>query len=120
MAKGNNSAVWTVGEGELLGLDAMGARDLIIECFFHAQSETFTRTKTMLGREVNDETLRRSVEAAVRVAFENSGGDFDDPNAESVAKAVESLARSASSWGTPLAVIEHHRRQAERIIAAIR
>jgi len=98
----------------------MKARDLVIECFMAAQRETFTHTKEKLGLAVDSATLERSVVGAVRVAFRKTGGDFDEPTAPSILRAVDALAATASSWGTPEDVIEHHHAEIEKVLALLR
>lgn len=119
MAPAGEFGTWTVGPDDLAGIDPARARDLLVECFYDAQRATFARSKQKLGKDVSEETLRRSVKAAVRVAFEQAGGDYDQPTRASVEAAVAALAKSAASWGTPAPVIEHHRRQAEKILGAL-
>lgn len=102
-------AEWTIPDNDLVDLTPARARDLIIECFYHAQRETFARTRQKLGSaRVDDATLRADVASAVRVAFRESDGDFDRPTPASLASAVSVLARKAGSWGTPPDIVARH------------
>jgi hypothetical protein len=100
---------WTIPDNALVDLTPLRARELLVECFFQAQRETFARTRQKLGSSrIDDTTLRADIVGAVRLAFKETGGDFEHPDAASLASAVGVLARKAGSWGTPQDIIEHH------------
>jgi hypothetical protein len=105
---------------ELIGLDALGARNLVIRCFFSAQKETLARAAQSMKSAPNEEAIHKMVEGAVRMAFRAANGDFENPTQESLTAVVENLAAQAASMGTPPDIIEHHRRQLARIFAALR
>jgi len=100
---------WQLKEQDLEGLNPIRARDIIIKCFFEAQKETFERSKKLLDRPASDDDIYRSVVGAVKVAFDETGGDFEKPGRETLVKVVTTLARKAGAWGTPADIIEHHR-----------
>ena len=104
---------------ELKNLTVIGARNLVVQCFFEAQRETFERAAQSLGATPSDAELYRTVEGAVRLSFRSAGGDFDEPTAEALMAAVEKLALKAQAMGTPLDIIEHHREQLGRVFAAL-
>ncbi len=80
---------WTVPEAELHKLSPLRARDLIVECFFQAQHETFLRAKQRMSARPNEpDAIHAAVLAAVRVAFKESGGDYDHPTSVSLARMV--------------------------------
>ena len=111
---------WTVPEAELHELSPAHARDLIVECFFQAQHETFLRAKQRVSsRPAAPDAIHAAVVAAVRVAFKESGGDYDHPSSASLARMVDVLARKAQSWGTPDDVVTHHRGQIGRVLGAL-
>lgn len=115
-----STTCWLVPESEFRNLSNARARDLIVECFFQAQNETFVRAKQRVGSQAFDEpSIRAAVVGAVRVAIKEVGGDFDRPTADVLAKMVEVLARKAEAWGTPPDVIAHHRAQVNRLLAAL-
>ncbi len=60
---------------------------------------------------MDDVSLRAIIVSAVRLAFRDSGGDFDHPTVASLANAIAVLARKAESWGTPPDIVRHHREQ---------
>lgn len=112
-------ALEEISDEELVGLDPMRARDLVVRCFYNAQRETLSRAATRLGSEAGDADLRRVVEGAVRLSFRSTQGDFERPTKAPLAAAVESLAEKAASMGTPRDIIEHHRKQLGRLFAAL-
>jgi len=112
-------AKWVVPATDLVGLTPEKARELIVRCFLEAQKETFARARERLGQTPTEATLLASVEGAVRLAFRESGGDFDRPTAQSLEKVVEVLARKAGSWGTPEDVIHHHKGQIGRVLSVL-
>lgn len=115
-----DDACWTVPEGEFRALTPERVRDLIVECFFQAQHETFERAKQRVGSADTDaKSIRAAVLGAVRVAFKESGGDFERPTAVSLGRMVQVLARKAGAWGTPDEIVAHHRAQIGRMLAAL-
>lgn len=111
---------WSVPESEFRAMTPLRARDLIVECFYQAQHETFERAKHRVSKAPADaESIRKAVIAAVRVAFKEVGGDFEKPTPSMLAKVVEVLAAKSDAWGTPEDVIAHHRAQIERILIAL-
>ena len=111
---------WRLEVSDIRGLDALKARDLVINCFFEAQKETLSRAKKTLGGDASDDEMKRATAAIVRVAFKEIGADFDHPTRESLAKVVESLAQKADAWGTPEDIIDHHRAQLSAMFAALK
>jgi hypothetical protein len=103
----------------LENLNAVGARDLVVECFFAAQRETLSRAAATLKNTPDEARLKKMVEGAVRLAFRSAQGDFEKPTKASLAKAVDRLAGQAAAMGTPPDIIEHHRTQLGRIFAAL-
>jgi hypothetical protein len=111
--------LWTVDEDALAFLDACKARDLVVECFSAAQQETFAHSKEALGLEVDSKALSRSVVGAVRAAFRKTGGDYDDPTKQSIMKAIDALAVTSASWGTPRHIVEHHYAEIEKVLGKL-
>lgn len=111
---------WFVDEKDLIGLDTIRARDIIIKCFFEAQKETFARVKEALGRTVNEKEILESVTNAVKLLFRESNGSFENPSKQDLLNVVERLASKAASWGTPQDIIEHHKGQIEKVLRALR
>ncbi len=111
---------WLVSEAELRSLTASRARDLIVECFFQAQRETFVRAKQRVAaRSFDEQAIRSAIVAAMRVAFREAQGDFERPTSDSLARVVDVLVRKSEAWGTPADVIDHHRVQVARLLAAL-
>lgn len=107
-----NTACWKLTEAHLAQLTPLRARDLVVECFYFAQHETLERTRMKLGAAHHDEAaIRASVVGAVRLAFKETGGEYDRPTATSLAAAIAVLARKAEAWGTPEDIVRHHHDQ---------
>jgi hypothetical protein len=100
---------WAPSRQDLQNLDPFKARDLIINCFFEAQRETFVRAKKTLNLQTDARSVQESVNAAVRNAFREAGEDFDHPSRASLQKVVQVLAARSAGWGTPPDIIEYHR-----------
>ncbi|MBM4781135.1 MAG: hypothetical protein GQE15_25875 [Archangiaceae bacterium] len=109
----------TFTEEELVDLTPRRARDLVVQCFFNAQVETFKRAATKLGSSSSPEQLQRTVEGAVRLAFRSTKGDFENPTKETLMAAVMDLANKAAAMGTPHDIIEHHKQQLGRVFEVL-
>lgn len=113
-------ACWTIPEHALIDLTPVRARDLVVDCFFQAQHETFARTRQKLGAQrIDDATLRADIVGAVRLAFKETGGDYDRPELATIAAAVAVLGRKADAWGTPPDIVAHHRAGIETMLARL-
>ena len=111
-----NEVCWSISESELVGLTPERARDLVVDCFYFAQHQTFARSRLKVGATHLDEaSLRSNVLSAVKLAFGESGGDFEHPSLESLQAAIAVLARKAEAWGTPPDIIRHHSQQVKRM-----
>lgn len=110
---------WFCKVSDLEGLDAVRARDLVVECFYQAQHESFERSSEAMGLEWDNESVRREVQGAVRNAFKRTGGNYDAPTKLSLTAAVDSLAETASHYGTPNDIIDHHRTQIDVALAGL-
>ncbi len=107
---------WSVKESDLADLTPSKARDLLIDCFYNAQKETFLRARKQLGVVSSDEDIYASVVAGVRKAFSEVNGDFEKPEKEKLAKVLEALVKKAISWGTPEEIIEHHKSELKKVL----
>ncbi len=111
---------WSLLESQLVDLTPEKARDLVVECFFQAQHETFARAKKALGaRGLDEASLRADVVTAIRLVFEEVGGEYDRPAPESLVAVVQALMRKAEAWGTPPEIVEHHARQLRRMLQLV-
>jgi hypothetical protein len=110
---------WCARTQGLGPMSAVQARDLMVECFYEAQKAMFERSKQRLGTDWNEESVRRSVTAAVRAGFEQVGEDFEHPTKQGIIETMTVLGRKARSWGTPNDIIEHHKQEMENVIALI-
>lgn len=107
---------WCLSEADLEQMTATKARDLIVKCFFEAQRETFARVQKKLGQIPSDQEVLETVKGAVRLAFRQSGGDFDAPTRDSLTACLEVLMRKAAAWGTPPDIVAHHGNQIQRVL----
>lgn len=111
---------WAATEEDLKDLTPVKARGMIVNCFFDAQKETFARAKERLRMPASDEDLKKSVTAAVRLAFAECGGAFENPTKECLMLAVSSLAEKAASWKTPEDIINHHKEQIMLVLGILK
>lgn len=107
-------------DGEVAALDVKQARDVVVECFFDAQRETFSRAATKLGAAPDDAQLWATVQGAVRLAFRAVKADFNEPTRAGLVAAVEVLATKAAAMGTPPDIIERHKHQLGRLFAHLK
>ncbi len=116
----DGEALWNLPHVDTDSLTPPKARDLVVECFYFAHSETLARAKVKLGStSTNEAALRSNIAGAVRLAFQESGGDYDRPTVASLRSAIEVLARKAESWGTSPDIIRHHAEQIQTMLARI-
>jgi DNA-binding response OmpR family regulator len=110
---------WKCRDEDLMDMTPSKARDLIIQCFFDAQKETFARAKRELGKEVSDPTIHNSVKSVVKLTFAEAGGNFENPSKEDLGRVVKTLALKASSWGTPADIIEYHKGEISKVLGSL-
>lgn len=111
-----DSRKWAVSESDLKDLTPVKARDLMVECFYHAQKETYARIKQDANVLPTDENIRASVLASIKLAFKMNDVSFNEPTVRGIRVVAEMLAEKSASWGTPKDIIDHHLRLFERII----
>ncbi len=111
---------WYCLPGDLVEIDAIRARDLLVECFYHAKREELARGHAVIGLEATEDQLHMQAEGFVRTAFRRTGGDFNSPDRASLEAALESLAETAAHYGTPQDIITHHVAEMSRVFDAIR
>jgi hypothetical protein len=102
---------WYCAPSDLVGLTPQHARNLIVDCFIQAQRETMERSRAGVGLDTDPKIIRAEAERTVRDAFENTGGDFDNPDKASLERASESLLQTATNLGTPPDIMRHHEQQ---------
>lgn len=111
---------WCISDEDARDLDCVGARDLMIECFYQAQHATFIRMKQSLGVSWDEDSVRRSVKGAIRTALSKVGADWDCPTKAQLQEAAEVLAKRAGSWGTPPDIIDHHREEIDKVLSLLK
>jgi hypothetical protein len=72
-----------------------------------------------LGKEVDEEQVKDGVLSIVKLAFIESGADFNKPTKANLAKVVCRLAEMSQSWGTPKDIVEYHKKQIEKVISML-
>jgi hypothetical protein len=105
--------------GTIADLDGPAARDLLIECFYTSQRRMFERQKRRMGIPVHPDSIRRSVNGAVRAAFRREGACWEDPGRQEMERVIERLSVQARAWGTPEAVIQRNRSEFEKVLARL-
>lgn len=108
---------WFVQPADLMGLTAERARDLIAHCFLEAQKETFAHAGMNLGQAPTDEDLHSMIVGAIRLAFRETGNNYDQPSKQALTAVVQVLARKAAVWQTPPEIIRHHKEQIGKVLA---
>ncbi len=107
---------WCIDESELENLNPIKVRDLMIDCFFHAQKATIAKAKELLKAPGSDDDIMSSIQTTIRLAFDEAGGDFNNPTRDSLAKVVGILAAKAALWHTPREIIECHQAEITKAI----
>ncbi len=111
--------LWSVTAADLVNLTPTKARDLIVECFLQAQKDHLADASEFIHQTHSDSDLRNMVEGAVRLAFRESGGDYDQPTKSSLMNVVGVLARKSEQRNTPREIIAHHKGEIERVLRAL-
>jgi hypothetical protein len=119
MADRSSFQYWCISDADLQDLDPQKAREILVECFYEAQRETFARVKKQLGSRALEEDVRKSVVTAIKLAFKETGHSYEKPTRRALEDVVEMLANKAQSWGTPDDIIEHHKGEIQRLFAAL-
>lgn len=110
---------WSVTPADLTNMTPAKARDLIVHCFQEAQKEHLAAASEFIHQPHDETALRNMVIGAVRLAFKESGGDYDQPTKASLMKVVEVLARKSEQRQTPKEIITHHKGEIERVLRAL-
>jgi hypothetical protein len=100
---------WCPSPSDIIDPTPIKVRSLLIDCFFEAQKATMIQAGQSLGTKTDEETLRSNVEGVIRMGFKEVGADFENPTKGTLNAVLDVLARKASAWGTPKAIIDHHK-----------
>ena len=107
---------WSVNKKDLIGLTPIKARDLIIDCFFEIQRDSYVRS---LG--LSDEKQWKIMAVStVRRTMSELHENFDTPSKQSLVRLVEGLAEKSSTWGAPPDEIVHHMMQLSELLNALK
>lgn len=90
-------------------LTTIGVRDMIIDCFTSTHGPRFEAQRVALGMDTGFDSLRVGVEGMIKVAFQQVGGDFEQPTVRDLFRVVNILAERSLDWGvSPEDVFENH------------
>jgi len=110
---------WVINPVDLVDINEVKARDIIVKCFTEAQRETFYCASERMGLSTDPENIQETIIASIKLVFKQVGGDYDNPTMEALAKVVEHLAKAAYSWGTPEEIILHNKAQIEKVLLVL-
>ncbi len=107
---------WVLSGSDLIELTPLKAKGLIEKCFYDAQKEIYITSKKRLNVPFDDNKVRESIRATIRLAINHVGGDQDNTSKETLYKVLDILEQKAKSWRTPDELIEYHKRQIVRAL----
>jgi hypothetical protein len=110
---------WEIPAEDLIVINPIKVRDIVIHCLFEAQKETIARVREGYGVQNSDEDIRASVINILKLTFKELNENYDAPTKGSLAKVLQALAAKSASWGTPKDIIEYHIAQITKAIAAL-
>ncbi len=101
---------------------AVDVRDAIIRCFEQAHGtvtkksmESFTNNYT---QQEMDELVRKNIEDIIKNAFKETGGNYDNPDKESLIKVIDWLRTFSIKFRQP-EVIEKHYGEIKELIRGL-
>lgn len=110
---------WLGSPSDLVGLDPMRAKNLVLECFVEAQHEAMIRDWEHRYQDKNPNLIRLEAQDALHDAFDRTGGDYDNPDKASLVRVSESLAETVGKSGTPRDIVGRLTRQIAIVLAAL-
>ncbi|MCK4665664.1 hypothetical protein KAU33_02890, partial [Candidatus Dependentiae bacterium] len=87
---------WVLKDSELEELTTVKVRDLIEQCFYDAQKEIYIISKKRLNVPFDDDKVRQSIKATIRLAINHVNGDVDNPSKETLYEVLNILEQKAS------------------------
>ncbi len=115
-----NENSWVADTAESALLTPLQVRNMVVQNFLESQGEIFRRTYRRLQIEKSQESLNKSVEAAVRLAFREVRGDFDNPTKQKLIEVLQLLSIKASNWGTPAETVKANREKFMALLQTIK
>jgi len=98
-------------------------RDAITRCFKLAHGDITEKSLSQLANDFTPEAMGKlaagNIEIIVRRAFQKSGGDFDDPDKESLVGAINYLREFSKVFRKP-EVIEKHYNEIMQLIKKLK
>ena len=110
---------WVLKGSDLLELTTGKVKILIENCFYDAQKEIYITSKKRLNVPFDDDKVRDSIRATIRLAISHVDGDQENPSKEALFKVLDILEQKAKSWRTPDEIIDYHKSQIIRALNLI-
>lgn len=110
---------WCLNPSDLEEMNAVKARDVIMNCFFEAQKETYIRGGMLMGQEFSEEQVRNTIKYSFKSGFKSINADFNNPSIESINQLISLLMRKAKAMGTPEDIVLYHRDQIDQVLVAL-
>lgn len=91
-------------------------RDALMRCLVNEHGTLFAEQHRAVGLDASDQAVTGTVERMVRLAFQQVGGDFDQPTVVSLIKVTNLLAERSLQWGAASdTVFDYHTELTRRI-----
>ncbi|MCK5598316.1 hypothetical protein KAI78_01730 [bacterium] len=107
---------WAISDEDLVDLNPAKVVELMIQCFFAAQKETFRQAKDRLGFDTSDDKIMNSVRTIVKKNFKSIDVVPEEANLDDIIKVMENLAYEAKCFGTSDEIIHHHQQEMMKVI----
>ncbi len=107
---------WVLSGSDLIELTPAKVKGLIEQCFYDAQKEIYITSKKRLNVPFDDDKVRNSIKATIRLAISHVKGDQDNTSKETLYKVLDLLEQKARSWRTPEELIDYHKHQIIRAL----
>ena len=107
---------WVLKGSDLLELTPGKVKALIEKCFYDAQKEIYVTSKKRLNVPFDDNRVRNSIQATIRLAISHVDGDQDNTSKETLYEVLDILEQKARSWRTPDELIDYHKSQIIRAL----
>lgn len=110
---------WCLNLSDLEEMNTLKARDVIMNCFYEAQKETYMRGGRLTGQDFSEAEVRNTIFYSFKSGFKSINADFDNPTVDSINQLLALLMRKAKAMGTPADIIDYHRTQIDHVMTAL-
>ncbi|MHB1452152.1 MAG: hypothetical protein ACYCXR_10060 [Coriobacteriia bacterium] len=76
-------------------------REQLLRCFAQEHGERFAAQERALGLNTGAGCGSNGIETMVRLAFQQVGGDFEEPSRVALTRVANLLSERSLEWGTP-------------------